>query len=122
LDEAQRHEQDRREDARLLVSGQQPDGKGGEAHHHERRDEHRLPPDLVAIVPKDHATERPGEKAHRIGAKRSHRGRERIQRGKEQLPKHQRRGGAVEEEVIPFDRRADEARQHDPGRAVFRPG
>src|SRR5262249_10522417 len=35
-----------------------------------------------------------------------------IELGEEQLVEHQRGGGAVDEEVVPFERRADGGRQH----------
>jgi hypothetical protein len=40
--------------------------------------------------------------------------------GKERLADHQRRGGAVDVKIIKFDRRADQARQHDAADADLR--
>src|SRR5881227_1854942 len=58
---------------------------------------------------KNHAPDRPGEESDGVGRKRRHHSRPRVERGEEELVEHQRGGGAVEEEVVPLDGRADEA-------------
>jgi hypothetical protein len=47
---------------------------------------------------------------------------QRIERGEEQFVEHQRGGRAVEEEIVPFDRRADHARRDHARERASRPG
>ncbi len=61
----------------------------------------------------DHATERPGKEAEGIGRKGEQRARQRIERREKQSVEHQCRSDAIDEEVEPFDHRADQAGAHD---------
>jgi hypothetical protein len=60
LDEAQRHQQQRRPDADAGVAGQQADQRGRQAHHEHRHDQNALAPVDVAIMTEQHAAERGG--------------------------------------------------------------
>src|SRR5436309_3226763 len=62
----------------------------------------------------DDAAERPGEEADGIGGERRHRARERVERGAKQLVEDQGGGRPVQEEIVPFDGRADKAGEHQP--------
>ena len=71
----------------------------------QRQHEHRLAADAVAEVAEDDAAERPRDEADGEGAEREQRADQRIDAREEQLAEDQRGGGAVEEEVVPLDRR-----------------
>ena len=68
----------------------------------------------------DDAADRAGDEADGVRAEREQRADERIERRKEQLVEDQRGGRAVEEEVVPLDRRADEARERDEANRALR--
>ena len=59
------------------------------------------------------AANRPGDEADREGAERGHRPRDLVNLWEEEFGEDERRGGAVEEEVVPLDRGADEAGRDD---------
>ena len=99
-------------DADRVVGRHQPDGHGRDAHHHHRRDEQRLASDAIAEVAEQSGAERARDEADEKRGERQHRPRRRDRRWKEQPRKHQRRGGAVQEEVVPLDRGADRRRDH----------
>ncbi|MEY9739305.1 hypothetical protein ABH985_007094 [Bradyrhizobium ottawaense] len=113
LDQAAGDEQDRGPDAGGLVGRQESDRGGRHAHDQQRQIEHGLAADLVAVVPEHDAAERARDEAERIGRERQQRPHHGIEGRKEQLVEDQRRGGAVEEEVVPLDGRADQARGGD---------
>ena len=106
-------QQHRRPDADRRVGRQQADEERRDAHDDERIDQHRLAADPIAEVAEDDAAQRSREKPDRKGAERRQRADQRIDGRKEEAIEHQRRRGAVEKEVVPFDRRADEAGEHD---------
>src|SRR3712207_3605464 len=65
----------------------------------------------------DYAAYGSGEEAHPVRREGQEGSLERSGLGEEELAEHQRRGRAVEEEVVPLDRRPDEARKsHLPDR------
>ena len=66
--------------------------------------------------------DRPGDEAERIGGERQHGAGQRVGLGEEQLVEHQRRGGAVEEEVVPLDGGADQAGDDHPAQVPPRGG
>jgi hypothetical protein len=68
---------------------------------------------LVAEMPDNDATHAAGEESYRVGRQCRHRPRQRIESGKEQLAEHQGRCRSVEKEIVPLDRRADEADYND---------
>ncbi|MNE14561.1 hypothetical protein D3C80_1074440 [compost metagenome] len=66
----------------------------------------------VAVASKEHAAQGAGDEPDREGAEGGDLRHERRQVGREeQMRKDQRGGGAVDEEVVPFDRGA--GRSHD---------
>ncbi len=71
-------------------------------------------------MPEDDAPERAGEKSHRIGREGGHRARHLVQVREKEAVEDQGRSRAVEKEVVPFDRRADETGEHDPGGSRLR--
>ena len=110
---AQHHEQHRRPHAERLVGREQPDQERRHAHDHQRIHEHRLASEPIAVVAEHDAADRTRDEPDREGAERRQRADERVDVRKEQPVEDQRRGGAVQEEVVPLDRRADEAGQDD---------
>ena len=113
LDQAQRHEQDRGPQADLRVGRQAPDQERAEAHDDDGQGQHRLAADLVAEMPEDDAAEGARQEAHRVGAERRDGADQRVEAREEQLVEHERRGRSVDQEVVPLDRRADDARPDD---------
>ena len=112
LQHAQHDEAGRRPDADLRIAGQQTDARRGQPHHHQRDHERGLAADAVAEMPEHDAAERPrGE----TGPERDEREQRRdtgIHRArKEHLAEHERSGRAVDVEVVPLDRGADERRE-----------
>ena len=90
--------------------GSRPIANVARAHQHERQPEHRLAPDAVAVVPEDDAADGPRDEADRERREREQRPDERIEPREEEAREDERRGGPVEEEVVPLDRGADEGR------------
>ncbi len=113
LHEAQRDQQDRRPDADRGVGRQQADGERGTAHQQQGHDQDVLAAEPVAVVAEDDAAERPGDEADGVGGEGEQRADERLEAREEQLVEHQRGGGAVDEEVVPLQRGADQARHDD---------
>ena len=109
LCKAQHDEQNRCPDADRGVAGQQPHQHRRRAHEQQRVDQHRLAADLVAVMGEDGAAEGPRDEPD---GERSESGQgpgHRIKGWEEDLVEDQGRGGAEDEEVVPLDRRADEA-------------
>ena len=113
LGEAEHDEQDRREHADRRVGRQAADQERRDAHDQQRQHEHRLAADAVAEVAEHDPAERARGEADRVRAERQQRADQRLGVREEQLAEDQRRRRAVQEEVVPLDRRADEARQRD---------
>ena len=114
LQEAQRGEEPRRENAGRRISRERADQGRRQAHHQHGGDQRRLAPDPVAEMPEQERANGAGEKGDaegEIGVERLGLG---GGLGEEHRPEHQRRRSAEDVEVVEFDRRADEARQHDP--------
>ena len=122
LHQPEQDQQDRRPDADRRVGRQQADQEGRATHHHQRDDQHLLAADLVAEVPEDHPTDRPGGEADGIRGEREQRADERVEVGEEQLVEDQRGGRAVEEEVVPLHGGPDEAGTDDLHDGRARPG
>ena len=109
LDEAQRHQQDRRPDADLLIGRQETDRGGREAHEDEAYKQHVAPPVGIAEMTENEGADRPRDVADAVGRERGDDGDGRIAGREEDLRKDQRGGGGVNEEVIVFERRSDPA-------------
>ncbi len=120
LTEAQQAEQPRRERAGRGVARQDADQRCRQAHGQHRRHQRRLAADAVAEMAKQHGADRAGEKSDAKGQEGVERLRLRRRLRKERLADHQRRGGSVDVKIIEFDRRADQARQHDAPDAQLR--
>ena len=58
--------------------------------------------------------DRPGDKADGIDRKRLQHADQRVGFGEEELPEGEAGDDAVEQEIVPLDRRADRARDHRP--------
>jgi len=98
---------DRSPDADRGVSGDEGDQEGRDTHAEKSCDQRRLATDPIAIMTEDRGADRPPDEADEIGAERRQRRRQGILVGKIKLAEDQPGGGAVEEEIIPFDRGAD---------------
>ena len=61
----------------------------------------------------DRSAQGTGEKADAVGSKRGDRAQRRIGQRKEQLVEDERAGRAVDEKIVPLDRRADDAGNDD---------
>ena len=91
-----------------VVGRQQADRRRRHAHDQQRQIEHGLAADLVAEMTEHDPAERPRNEAQGVGAERQQRTHRRIECRKEQFVEDQRRGGAVQEEVVPLDGGADQ--------------
>jgi hypothetical protein len=99
-------------DADGVIGRHQPDAEGRHPHDEQRQDQHGLAPDPVAEVTEDDPAERPGGEPDPVGGQGQEGARGRVGLGEEELVEHQGGGGPVEEEVVPLDGGADEARRH----------
>src|SRR6266705_2792994 len=106
LNEPERNEQDRSPDANLVEGRRQADERCRDAHDQQRPHEHLLPSQPIAEVSKDRSAQWPRNESDGKRAVRAERAGERIEGREEEPVEDQRRGGAVEEEVVPLDRRA----------------
>ena len=73
----------------------------------------RLAPDPVAEMAEQERADRPGEEGDAEGQIGVECLGLRRRFGEEHIAEHQRRGRAEDVEIVEFDRRADQARQHD---------
>lgn len=122
LDDAQGNEHDRRPQSDLVIGRQEPDQKGRHTHHHQRGDQHGLSPDTVTEVTEHEASQRPSEEPDGVTCKSRHRACQRLQRWKEQAVEDQCGSRAVQEEIVPFDRRAQHAGNDDTSKGGARGG
>jgi hypothetical protein len=114
LAEAQRDEQQWRQDADLLVGWQHTDQERCAAHDNQRQVQHGLSTARVAEMAEHDRAKRSthiGDSQRRQRGKRAQR---RAQLWKEQPIEDQRRRRAVQEEVVILDGRADETRHGNP--------
>ena len=119
LHDAHRDQQRRRPVADLRIGRQQADQRGADADHQQRRHQNGFTPEAVAHDAEQDAAERPHHEADAEGQERQQRADHGIAFGKEQLAEHQCGGGAVQEEVVPFERGPDTGRQdHTQARAI----
>jgi len=113
LHHAQRYQHQRRPEPGGRVGRQQADRRRADPDHQQRGDQHRLAAVPVAHDAEHDAAERPHEESHAEGQERQQRADHRVGFREEQLAEHQRRRGAIQEEVVPLERRADRGRQDD---------
>ena len=112
LEHAQDGQDDGAPDADGVVARHQGDQERRDAHQQKRRDQRRLAADAVAVMAEDCRADRAADKADEVGAECRERPGQRVGVGKKELWKHQSGGGAVDEEVIPLDGRADRRGNH----------
>jgi len=122
--EALNDPEDDEEDGRPGTDGgigrQRADETRRHAHHHQRQHEHRTSTHFVAVMADDDGANRARHETDRVCAERQKRTDKRIERREEQLVEDKRRGGVVQEEVVPLDRRADQAGEcNEPDRTGF---
>ena len=121
LHHAHRDQQRRRPIADLGIGRQQADRVVPMPIIRQRRHQHRLAPEAVAHDAEQDAAERPHHEADAEGQERQERADHRIAFGKEQIAEHQGCGGAVQEEVVPFQRGPDTGREnHAQARTIRR--
>jgi len=113
LEHPQEDEGDRGRDADRRVRRKDADRRGREAHDQQRDHEHRLASGAVAEVAEDDPAERARREADAEGRERREGADRRVDLREEQVAEDQRRGGPVQEEVVPLDGGADEAGQGD---------
>ncbi len=87
------------------MAGQAAYEEGAHAHQQQGGNQYLLPADAVTEVAEHQATQRSGKKARTESAEGHQRGCQVVHLRKEHLGKHQCGGGAVDDEVIEFQRR-----------------
>src|SRR5699024_7307254 len=109
LDESARDEQDRGHEADAPGRGQAADEEGEDSHAQQGDDHHGFAADLVSEVAGDEPADRSRDETGGEGRERQERAGDSARIREEDLREDQRGRRAVEEEVVPFDRGADEA-------------
>jgi hypothetical protein len=117
LDESKGDQAGRRPDPDLRIGRKKPDQDRRDPHQDEAQHEQALAADPVAIMAEDDPAQWPGKEADGISGEGEQGPDERIVGGEEELVEDEGRGRAVEEEIIPFDRRPDHARRDHPAQA-----
>jgi hypothetical protein len=112
LHDTQQRQQDRRQDADLLVGGQQAHHRGRDRHQHDRKHQRPAPTEAVADLPEDDAAKRSRQKADSKDRVAVDQPGQRIGVWKEVRRDH-RCQHAEQREVIPFEDIADDARRDD---------
>ena len=100
LNQAQHDQQDRGQDADLLIGRQDADSHGRKSHQEHAEQQHLLAAMRVTVMSQDEGTDRAGDIADAVGRQRSDDGRGRVGRRKEDLRENQRCRGRIDEEVI----------------------
>ena len=109
LQRADDHQKERRPEPNLIIGRQQGDRRGAHRHQEHHRGKDVAAAGNIAKVAQDEGAERPG---HERNAKCGKSGQQRhvgITLGKEH-PGQDRRGCAIQDEIIPFDKVADRTR------------
>jgi hypothetical protein len=112
LDQSEQDQGERSDDSRLGVGREHADQGGGDPHQDEAEHQQPLAADPVAEMAEHDASHRPRHEAERVGGEGEQGAGQRIEFGEEELVEDERRGRAVEEEIVPFDGRADQAGEH----------
>ncbi len=94
-------------DADRIVAGHEGDEERRDAHQHQGRDQRRFAPDPVAVMAEDGGADGARDEADEIDAEGVERRGQRLLVREEELAEHQAGHGAVEEEIVPLDGRAD---------------
>ena len=111
LHEAQANENERCGDADLRVRRHETDQGRRCSHQRQRRDHDRLAADAIPEMPEEQPSDRPRREADREHTEHRDRADQRIETREEQAVEDERGQEAVEQEVIPLDRRAEETRR-----------
>ena len=109
---AQDRQDDRAPDADPGVARDKGHQEGRDPHQQQSRDQRRLAPDAVAVMTEDGGADRAGDKADGIDRKGLQGADQRIGSRKIELGEDQPGHRAVDEEIVPLDRRADRAGDH----------
>lgn len=109
LDEAQRDEQRRSEEADLLVRRQERDEERRDTHEEHAQDEHVLAAVLVAPGAEDERADRAGDIADDVGAEGADDGHPRVALVEEDRREDEGGGLGVDEEVVVLQGTADPA-------------
>lgn len=104
-----RNQQDGRPYPYGLIGRDQPDTRAGKPHKGDRHEQDLLAADMVAQTAKNDPAHGPHGKPDEIGRKTGNKARDRRGRRKEKRPENQRRGQAVEREIIIFQRTSQRA-------------
>lgn len=113
LRQSQQHQQHRSEGADGGICRQQADQYGGDAHDQDGDDHHRFSANPVPEVTEDDGSDRTGDEAGGEGREGQQGSDGRVEAGEEVMVEHEHGCGAVDEEVVPLDGCADQARQCD---------
>jgi hypothetical protein len=114
LDKADDRQDDGAPDADRLVTRDKTDRKGRKPRDQEGCDQRRLAADAVAVMAEDCRADWPGDEANCINGKGLQHPDQWVGLGKEELAEDQTGDDAVEQEVVPLDRRADGAGDYGP--------
>ena len=114
MNDAEQEKQNGRRHPDLLIGGKQPYGDGRNAHDDKRQNQHGFPPDPVSEMSEEDAADGPCHEADGEGRVSEHRRNELVACRKKELIEYDARDDAIEKEIIPFYRRADDAREDDP--------
>ena len=112
LDEAQYDQHDRAPDADLLIGRDASDQEGRQAGQQQGRDQRGLPTDAIAVMAEDCCADRTRDEADRENGERLQGAGQWVGRRKIQLREDQCRHLAIQQEIVPFDCRADGAGDH----------
>jgi hypothetical protein len=114
LDEANNGQDDSAPNADLLVGRDKAHGKGRKAGQQQGRDQRRLAAYPIPVMAEDRRPDGAGHKTDSVDGERLQHTDERIGPGKEELAEDQSGHLAVEQKIVPFDRRTDRACDHGP--------
>jgi hypothetical protein len=119
LYEPHREEQDRCPDADSRVDWQEPYGESRDSHGHECYHQHRLAPDLVAVMTSDQGADRTDHESSRERSESRQGPYQGIEGGEEQLVKRQSGERPINEVIVPLKGGAYKGRHgHTPDRGV----
>jgi hypothetical protein len=95
-----------------MVGRDEGDQEGRDPHQQEGRDQRRISPDPVAVMAEDRRPDRPRDKADGVDREGLQCPDQRVRLREIELGENQPGDRAVDEEIVPFDRRADRAGDH----------
>src|SRR5207237_9389005 len=114
LDEADDRQDEGAPDADRVVGRDKTDRKSRQPCRQESGDQRSLAPDAIAKMAEERRPDRPRDKADGVDREGLQHADQRVGFGEEKLPEGEARDDAVEEEIVPLDRRADRARDYRP--------